>query len=261
MSYVRCSSITDGSADTERGRGEEDGSVAGGASPPLQQSNTRSGVPLGHTLTVEFKTPHPEGRGRRPGLGHEKKPSFKHSQSIQSRSIHSRSPTGSRRHSMVIHDDRGALISLRSHCESNCLADYAPTGVPLGRRNTTRQSQRSHFSAQTKKTAMTQSYGGFPYPTDLLLRLFKKLFPSLQRRFVRTVTMPRAPTMTGQMTEPANYVTFDAVVGRNSAFHMLTEEHLQELGGVEYRALTALLWIIAAVSLSWIHVILLTKVP
>lgn len=30
-------------------------------------------------------------------------------------------------------------------------------------------------------------------------------------------------------------------------FHLLTEEQLEELGGVEYRALTALLWIIAFV--------------
>ena len=110
---------------------------------------------------------------------------------------------------------------------------------------------------------MTQSYGGFPYPTDLLLRLFKKLFPSLQRRFVRTVTMPRVPTrvptVAGQPEDPTTYVTFDAVVGRNSAFHMLTEEHLQELGGVEYRALTALLWIVAAVSPFWIHAIASTE--
>jgi len=43
------------------------------------------------------------------------------------------------------------------------------------------------------------------------------------------------------------YISFDAVVGRNSAFHLLTNEQLDEIGGVEYRALNALLWIVAAV--------------
>ena len=99
---------------------------------------------------------------------------------------------------------------------------------------------------------MTQSYGGFPYPTDILLSLIKKFFPSLERRFVRTITLPRTSSAlpgTAQGTDSnAQYVSFDAIVGRNSAFHMLTEEHLQELGGVEYRALTALLWIVAIVS-------------
>lgn len=46
---------------------------------------------------------------------------------------------------------------------------------------------------------------------------------------------------------PVSYVSFPPIVGRNSMFHLLTEEQLEELGGVEYRALTALLWIIAFV--------------
>jgi hypothetical protein len=43
------------------------------------------------------------------------------------------------------------------------------------------------------------------------------------------------------------YVTFDAVVGHNSSFVSLTEEQLEELGGVEFRALNALLWIVGIV--------------
>lgn len=99
---------------------------------------------------------------------------------------------------------------------------------------------------------MTHNYGGFPYPTDLLLKLVRKLFPSVERRFVRTITLPRSSSAVagnGQGGDSkAQYVSFDAIIGRNSAFHMLTEEQLQELGGVEYRALTALLWIVAIVS-------------
>jgi hypothetical protein len=46
------------------------------------------------------------------------------------------------------------------------------------------------------------------------------------------------------------YISFDAVVGRNSVFLDLSEENMEELGGVEYRALSMLLWIIAGVSSS-----------
>jgi hypothetical protein len=45
------------------------------------------------------------------------------------------------------------------------------------------------------------------------------------------------------------YISFDAVVGRNSTFHLLTNEQLEELGGVEYRALNALLFIVGGVGL------------
>ena len=46
---------------------------------------------------------------------------------------------------------------------------------------------------------------------------------------------------------PVPYVSFDAVVGHNSSFESLTEEQLEELGGVEFRALNALLWIVGIV--------------
>jgi hypothetical protein len=45
------------------------------------------------------------------------------------------------------------------------------------------------------------------------------------------------------------YISFNAIVGRNSTFHLLTKEQMEELGGVEYRALNALLWLVAGVSL------------
>lgn len=49
-------------------------------------------------------------------------------------------------------------------------------------------------------------------------------------------------------TKEAPYISFQAIVGRNSRFHGLTEEQVDELGGVEYRALRVLLIIVAAVS-------------
>ena len=45
------------------------------------------------------------------------------------------------------------------------------------------------------------------------------------------------------------YISFDAIIGRNSVFHELTNEQLEELGGVEYRALNALMWLVPLVRL------------
>lgn len=100
-------------------------------------------------------------------------------------------------------------------------------------------------------------------PQTLFLKLVRKLFPGVEKRFVRTLTVQRTrtlqafPTSGTHPTQFSNkevknvpYITFEAIVGRNSKFHKLTEENLEELGGVEYRALTALLWIVGAVSLS-----------
>lgn len=35
--------------------------------------------------------------------------------------------------------------------------------------------------------------------------------------------------------KPVSYISFDAVVGRNSKFHGLTTAQEEELGGIEYR--------------------------
>jgi hypothetical protein len=54
-------------------------------------------------------------------------------------------------------------------------------------------------------------------------------------------------TTAAEGSKPVTYISFDAIVGRNSAFRLSTNEQLEELGGVEYRALNALLWLVAAV--------------
>lgn len=107
-------------------------------------------------------------------------------------------------------------------------------------------------TVDTAHGTMYTNYGGFPYPQVLLLRLFRRFFPKLQRRLVRTVTLPRTTTLIAQGVTTADvkavpYISFDAIVGRNSKFYMLTEDNLEELGGVEYRGLTALLWIVGGV--------------
>ena len=106
---------------------------------------------------------------------------------------------------------------------------------------------------QPSVRTMHKGFGGFPMPHELLSRLFGKMFPNLERKLTRTVTIPRTQTIASVRgavqpgIRPVPYITFEAVVGRNSVFHALTREQTEELGGVEYRALTALLWIVGAV--------------
>ena len=45
------------------------------------------------------------------------------------------------------------------------------------------------------------------------------------------------------------YLSFPTIVGRNSVFHGLTEDQLEELGGIEFRALNMLMWAVPLVCL------------
>ncbi|BGO99221.1 hypothetical protein NBRC10513v2_000325 [Rhodotorula toruloides] len=113
------------------------------------------------------------------------------------------------------------------------------------------------------QAAMHTGFGGFPNPIYAAASLAKSKIPALRNAVERTSTMPRTTTMlsthshggtssggvkhegTGNF-KPVSYITFDAVVGRNSKFHGLTTAQQEELGGVEYRALTVLLRIVFA---------------
>jgi len=111
------------------------------------------------------------------------------------------------------------------------------------------RSETMRTSRSTARRRMHANFGGFPGPRELISRLVHRIFPGLHRRLARTVTIPRTTTimsMRGNVERAlaVPYVTFDAVVGHNSSFVSLTEEQLEELGGVEFRALNALLWIV-----------------
>ncbi|THH13668.1 hypothetical protein EW146_g6584 [Bondarzewia mesenterica] len=116
----------------------------------------------------------------------------------------------------------------------------------IGRTGTT----HTHQSTPNRRNEL--DFGGFPWPPEIVSNIITFFFPSLKRRLNRTVTMPRTMTVTSHrpgvpsaVTKVVPYISFSAIVGRNSVFHALTNEQLEELGGVEYRALTALLWIVA----------------
>ncbi|PIL33508.1 transporter [Ganoderma sinense ZZ0214-1] len=108
----------------------------------------------------------------------------------------------------------------------------------------------SHSYVDHPRRTMDRGFGGFPTPFAILSRLFGRAFPKLERKLTRTITIPQSRTIASERgavppgSRPVPYISFDAVVGRNSMFQALTQEQLEELGGVEYRALTALLWIV-----------------
>lgn len=97
-------------------------------------------------------------------------------------------------------------------------------------------------------------FGGFPTPFYFIGKLVGRVAPNIKRQLTRTVTMPRTHTLishVGDVIQGATsvpYISFDAIVGRNSTFRDLTNEQLEELGGVEFRALNALLWIVPTVN-------------
>ena len=102
--------------------------------------------------------------------------------------------------------------------------------------------------------------GGPPGPFTIAFRGLSRVTPEgMRRRVRRTLTAPPpttlvpATTMDAEFQGPTQRVPWlmNAVitVGRNSRFHTegLTDAHLEEIGGVEYRALRVLGYLVAAV--------------
>jgi len=80
--------------------------------------------------------------------------------------------------------------------------------------------------------------------------LARNHLPALNDTIERHTTIPRTQTFASDHSAVAQadakrkvvpYTSFDFVVGRNSRFHGLTTAQQEELGGVEFRALTVLL--------------------
>ena len=125
----------------------------------------------------------------------------------------------------------------------------------------TRASRRAHGAhpiIHLHRERMNRDLGGFPMPWTIIASLFAKVFPSLKRKFRRTVTIPVTTSLAPDHenkpgTRHAPYLSFETRVGPNSTFHFLTSDQLDEIGGVEYRALNALLCIVAGVNHVIIH--------
>lgn len=126
-------------------------------------------------------------------------------------------------------------------------SDQPGVNYPLHRAETMRTSR----SSATRQ----DHFGGFPGARNIISQLVHRFFPGVHRQLRRTVTMPRTTTITSirgnnRSARAVPYISFDAVVRHNSAFQSLTDEQLEELGGVEFRALTALLWIVGVYHIS-----------
>ncbi|KAK7472408.1 hypothetical protein VKT23_000522 [Stygiomarasmius scandens] len=121
--------------------------------------------------------------------------------------------------------------------------------VPLAMHPTT----HTHNTYKSARSTKHSGFGGFPMPHEIIHSIFRRFFPKLKRELSRTATIPRTTTIVSQHGDTipppgakvVPYISFDAVVGRNSTFPELDDTQMEELGGVEYRALNALLWIVA----------------
>ncbi|KAJ7166638.1 TrkH-domain-containing protein [Mycena filopes] len=116
-------------------------------------------------------------------------------------------------------------------------------GMPIPRRTSTAYSSTRKTEPENTKY---QGKGGFPGPVTLAKKLFKRGAPTTFRRLERKMTMPYTETLTAKETP---WLSFDGlVVGRNSAFRTesLSDEQVEFIGGVEYRALRFLSYLIPA---------------
>ncbi|KAI0358915.1 TrkH-domain-containing protein [Trametes cingulata] len=87
-----------------------------------------------------------------------------------------------------------------------------------------------------------QGLGGFPGPLEISKRILQRYYPNLYRRLVAITVRERSSTHMKWLGESLK----DLVIGRNGDIHTeeLTDEQLEELGGIEYRALRLLSYIV-----------------
>ncbi|WWD17950.1 hypothetical protein CI109_102395 [Kwoniella shandongensis] len=104
----------------------------------------------------------------------------------------------------------------------------------------------------TKPDPRLTGFGGFPTPLEIGKKVFRRAFPEATKNLEKSFTMARTNTIAGRGSiapsgtegKEVPYISFAAVVGRNSRFTGLTQDQMDELGGVEYRALRVLLYIV-----------------
>ncbi|KAI0367488.1 TrkH-domain-containing protein [Pilatotrama ljubarskyi] len=119
-------------------------------------------------------------------------------------------------------------------------------GVPVPRRRTIivppKMEPIPSGQAVLGQRNKDQGLGGFPGPWELSKRLVQRYYPNLYRRLVAMTVRERSSTHMKWLGESLK----DLVIGRNGDIHTeeLTDEQLEELGGIEYRALRLLSYIV-----------------
>lgn len=110
-------------------------------------------------------------------------------------------------------------------------------------------------------SALTAGFGGFPNPLLLAAGAISRQLQPRSRPSIISLESSHSGA-TPKLKPKPTYLTFEAQTGRNSKFKGLTSEQQEELGGVEYRALTLLLQIMvrtAALRTLMYHTVLLTR--
>ncbi|KAI9691945.1 MAG: hypothetical protein M1820_009653 [Bogoriella megaspora] len=102
-------------------------------------------------------------------------------------------------------------------------------------------------SQEHKDPAHVSSFGGFiaPWNRRFYRRIFKSILPSSSKR--STLEHP--------------YLSSEPQLDHKGRFQSLTVRQEQELGGVEYRALCILTWLLPAYTLFWLFLIMVVMTP
>ncbi|THH17258.1 hypothetical protein EW146_g3518 [Bondarzewia mesenterica] len=135
-------------------------------------------------------------------------------------------------------------------------------------RSYTMGTRRKTIQIIDPKHHTDDDFGGFGDPLKLFMRLFNRLFPNFQKMLKQTMTMPAestlVPVQIGAVPDSAKtipYFSFQARVRKNSMFYGLSDDDCEELGGVEYKSLTALLWIVPLYYLSTLVIAFVVIAP
>ncbi|PSK50311.1 Potassium transport protein 1 [Elsinoe australis] len=122
--------------------------------------------------------------------------------------------------------------------------DHPSTQAGLRQRkpDTARQA-RSYYEEHNMR-----GHGGIPMPWD-------------STAFMNAVRMPFKSLHRSPHDERHHYLSFHPALDRKGRFHSLAEEQREELGGVEYRALHLLGWLLPAYYIFWVALGIVILVP
>ncbi|KAF8647560.1 hypothetical protein AX16_006617 [Volvariella volvacea WC 439] len=125
---------------------------------------------------------------------------------------------------------------------------YRRNGVPLARRRATFLSQTAARTNPSDGPDATTSrkyedFGGFPGIAQLAAGALKVTAPHTYRKIQRKASVMVPAKIEAEKT---SWLNFDMLTGRNSDFHTdeLSDEELEDIGGVEYRALRLLSYLV-----------------
>nr|GAT45724.1 potassium transporter [Mycena chlorophos] len=138
---------------------------------------------------------------------------------------------------------RGVNFARSTSVQPQVYLETVREGVAFPRRTATVYSSNRKLDPRHEKF---QGFGGFPGPWQVFTRLLKRGAPRTFKTLERQLTLPYTETLDANKVP---WLKFDGlVVGRNSAFRTekLSDEQLEQIGGVEYRALRLLSYLIPA---------------